>query len=438
MSFTYVDLFAGIGGFRIALDALGGQSLGYAEIDKAALETYQTNFKDPQSHNLGDVQVLKLSKNIDVLVGGVPCQSWSVAGKRLGFNDPRGKLWFDTIELTKQAKPKVFIFENVKGLFDPRNSENLNFLKNSFTDLGYDVYAKLLNSYDFNLPQNRSRIFLVGFRKDQKQFSKLFQYPSPIKKTNLLANYLDGIQVPKINQSKLKNTLNDFFILCDTRNGHSTIHSWDIQSTTKKEKAICQAILTNRRKKAFGIKDGNPLSFETINSLVTNYKITIKDIGKLVTKNILKCNQDKIELVNTKNSAGINNIYRVYLPNASVFSTLTATMSNDYIATRYLNTTNNVAEYKQEFITKILSKNNLRHIKPREAARIQGFPETFKLHDNDNLALKQIGNAISPPVVYHLMKSIIQTQIFDQIKEIPKQNYATQPHLQQTQLITES
>lgn len=112
--FTFIDLFAGIGGFRIALEKLGGQCLGYSEIDKQASKVYQQNFINYLNKNeieLGDItKINQLPINIDIIVGGVPCQPWSVAGCLRGFKDPRGKLWFDVIRLVNQSQPKAFIF----------------------------------------------------------------------------------------------------------------------------------------------------------------------------------------------------------------------------------------------------------------------------------------------------------------------------------------
>jgi len=426
--FKYIDLFSGIGGFRVALDELGGKSQGYSEVDKFAINTYQSNFNDAPHHNLGDVTKISKLPKIDVLVGGVPCQSWSVAGKRRGFDDPRGRLWFDTIKMVEISKPKVFIFENVKGLTDPRNSANLNLIKDNFKKLGYIVFHKVLNAYDFGRPQNRSRVFIVGFRNDMKKFATKFQYPSPVEHNLQLVDFLDGIK--KIDITKMKfstlalfegkvplsrnvfqkiDEFNDFFVLCDTRNGHTTIHSWDIRPTSNKEKSICMAILKNRRKKIYGDFDGNPLSLDDINKLVSG--VTKNDIDGLISKKILKyTKEEKIDLVHTKNSSGVDGIYRVYLPNSSIFSTLTATGTRDYIATRYIEG-KTLKEYKQNFIKEILLQKNLRQITPHEAAKIQGFPENFKIHKKESYANKQIGNSVSPPVVKALVQSILETGV---------------------------
>ena len=112
--FTFVDFFAGIGGFRIPLEKLGGKCLGYSEIDKEAIKVYQNKFigsYNAEELNLGDIsKINQLPNNIDLFVEGVPCQPWSVAGKLKGFNDPRGQLWFDVIRLVKKYQPKAFIF----------------------------------------------------------------------------------------------------------------------------------------------------------------------------------------------------------------------------------------------------------------------------------------------------------------------------------------
>ncbi|MDD4804054.1 MAG: DNA cytosine methyltransferase [Candidatus Pacebacteria bacterium] len=430
IKFSYVDLFSGIGGFRVALDLLDGKSKGFSEIDKFAIETYRINYKDSQEHDLGDVTKINKLPQIEVLVGGVPCQSWSVAGKRKGFADPRGKLWFDTIKMVKISKPKVFVFENVKGLADPRNLANLNLITKSFEDLGYIVKHKILNAYDFGLPQNRNRVFVVGFRKDQKKYADNFVFPFCTSNQKQLIDFLEGIEKKEIkkikinkedlfngkipmsrNASQKNDELNDFFVLCDTRNGHTTIHSWDIRETSLIEKKICMAILRNRRKSIYGDSDGNPMSLKDIQKIVTDTKKS--NIDNLVKKKILKYNDDgKIKIANSKNSSGIDGIYRVYLPNSTIFSTLTATGTRDYVATKYVEG-KTVNEYKTNFIKEILKKKNFRQISIREALMIQGFSKDYKIIKNEKLASKQIGNSVSPIVVEALFKKIIETGIFN-------------------------
>ena len=206
-NFTFIDLFSGIGGFRIALEELGGRCLGYSEIDNKAIDTYKINFLGSQYHDeieLGDItKITKLPFEVDLIVGGVPCQSWSVAGKMRGFNDPRGKLWEDSIRIVKLNQPKVFVFENVKGLIDPRNKENLELIISSLEDAGYNlVPPKLLNSYDFGVPQNRDRIFIIGFRKDIK-LQREFCYPGSLNIKTTIADVIESVNAKKINKIKI-------------------------------------------------------------------------------------------------------------------------------------------------------------------------------------------------------------------------------------------
>ena len=427
-NFTFIDLFSGVGGFRIPLEKLGGKCLAYSEIDKHAIDVYKNNFDTENEIFLGDITKVKSSPKADLIVGGVPCQAWSVAGKKKGFDDPRGKLWEDTIRVVKKNKPKVFIFENVKGLYDPRNKDSLKLIISEFRKCNYEVNHKVLNAYDYGLPQNRDRLFIVGIKNSIKHD---FNFPFPVKKSKLLAKMIDGLEINKNYLDKKKfipknlfgekipfsrnrfqknDELNDFFIFCDTRDGHTTIHSWDLVKTTNLEKKICLAILKNRRKKIYGEWDGNPLSFKSIKELVP--ETTKMILSNLKRKNILAQEEDgRYELMNTKNSAGINGVYRVFLPQSDIFSTITATENRDFIATKSI-TGKNPEEYKSKFIEEIFLKKKFRLLTGRETARLQGFPNNFKIHPNDKIAKKQFGNAVPTNVVYYLVREVIKYKIF--------------------------
>ncbi|TAF60216.1 MAG: DNA (cytosine-5-)-methyltransferase, partial [Oscillatoriales cyanobacterium] len=293
---TFVDLFAGIGGFRIPLEELGCKCLGYSEIDKKAIQVYRDNFiKDANSDEvyLGDITNLnQLPFAIDLLVGGVPCQPWSIAGKMQGLDDPRGKLWTDVFRVVKANRPKAFIFENVKGLTEPRNIESLKYIIDNLTSSGYVVKYEVLNSYDFGLPQDRDRMFIVGIRNDLERCWG-FTFPKPIDSAIKLYDVIPGIQRSNFQKQKFSPTvlfdgkipgsrgrfqkldeLNDFFLFTDIRDGHTAIHSWDLIETTSREKLICQTIMKNRRKNIYGEKDGNPLEFKVLARLIPELKQT--------------------------------------------------------------------------------------------------------------------------------------------------------------------
>ena len=427
--FKFIDLFSGIGGFRIPLEKLGGKCVGYSEIDKHAIDVYRQNFDTNDETFLGDITKIKKTPKADLIVGGVPCQAWSVAGKKKGFDDPRGKLWEDSIRLVKMNKPKGFIFENVKGLYDPRNKGSLDLIIREFEKCGYDVFHKVLNAYDFGLPQNRDRLFIVGFKK---KYKISFNFPNPLNKTKTLIEVMDNLKVDKKHLIKQKflpekifgtkipfsrnrfqksDELNDFFIFCDTRDGHTTIHSWDIIQTSAFEKKICMTILRNRRRKLYGDWDGNPLSLKTLQTLIKELKSS--DLKSLVEKNILNQEEDgRYELANTKNSAGINGVYRVFLPQSDIFATITATENRDYIATKTI-TGKNPEEYKSNFLKEIFKKKNMRLISGRESGRLQGFPDKFKIHPNDKIAKKQFGNAVPTNVVYNIAKEVLKINLFN-------------------------
>lgn len=180
-TFKFIDLFAGIGGFRLAMQNLGGKCVFTSEWDKDAKRTYKANFGETP---FGDITKEETKQYIpdefDVLCAGFPCQAFSIAGKRGGFEDTRGTLFFDVAEIIKRKKPKAIFLENVKGLRNHNGGKTLatilNVLRN---DLGYFVpEPEIVNAKDFGVPQNRERIYIVGFHKSTG--IKEFTYPKPL------------------------------------------------------------------------------------------------------------------------------------------------------------------------------------------------------------------------------------------------------------------
>jgi DNA (cytosine-5)-methyltransferase 1 len=182
-TFKFIDLFAGIGGFRIAMQNLGGKCVFTSEWDNEAQRTYRANFGEVPFGDITKEETKKFIPNgFDVLCAGFPCQAFSIAGKRGGFDDTRGTLFFDVAEIIKRKKPKAIFLENVKGLRNHNGGKTLatilNVLRN---DLDYFVpEPQIINAKDFGVPQQRERIYIVGFRKDQGITE--FKYPNPSKK----------------------------------------------------------------------------------------------------------------------------------------------------------------------------------------------------------------------------------------------------------------
>lgn len=492
--FTFIDLFSGIGGFKMALTNNGGNCINFSEINKDAVNTYSENYNESFESNLGDITKIKELPKHDILTAGVPCQSWSIAGKNLGFDDDRGKLWNDTIYLLKQSQPKAFIFENVKGLVDPRNKESFSFILNRIKQAGYYAKHYAINSFDYGVPQNRIRVYIIGF-KDKKYFDD-FKLPKPFENRIKLADIL-GVKLPKVKEESIiqkdlfgkpilnrqmslssKNGFNDYFLFNDLRNGHTTIHSWDILETTEKQKEICLLLLKNRRKSQFGKLDGNPLSLKHFKEL--DASITKKALSKLVDLDILKeeeyqfkindfeeskltenelellskesnanllvddlkthralkikkisikdtlkslkekgsiaCTEIRYDFKNTKISSGLFSVNRVFLPTSDVFPTLVASDTNDYVTLSNLSKDNHET-YKQDFLEKVYFSENYRKITKEEACVIQGFPKDFKLPASRARWMKLIGNSVSVSVIDMLAKTIVETGIFDKRKK---------------------
>lgn len=182
-SFKFIDLFAGIGGFRIAFQNLGGKCVFTSEWDKEAQRTYRANFGEVPFGDITKEQTKKfIPDGFDVLCAGFPCQAFSIAGKRGGFEDTRGTLFFDVAEIIKRKQPKAFFLENVKGLRNHDKGKTLETILNVLrNDLGYYVPdPQVLNAKDFGVPQNRERIFIVGFHKNTNVTS--FEFPKPLDK----------------------------------------------------------------------------------------------------------------------------------------------------------------------------------------------------------------------------------------------------------------
>lgn len=163
--FNYVSLFSGIGGFETALNRLGGNCVLASEIDKFANQSYAALYGEPTAGDITKIQAEDVPDH-DVLVGGFPCQAFSVAGKRLGFDDTRGTLFFEVARLAKTKQPRAILLENVKGLVGHDGGKTLDVIVQTLNDIGYHVDFNVLNSKYFGVPQNRERIFIVALRDD--------------------------------------------------------------------------------------------------------------------------------------------------------------------------------------------------------------------------------------------------------------------------------
>lgn len=177
--YTFIDLFAGLGGFRLALESLGAKCVYSSEWDNSVREVYTENFKDVPEGDITKIDENSIPDH-DILCAGFPCQAFSISGKRRGFEDTRGTLFFDVARIVKVKRPKVVFLENVKGLLSHDKGKTFTTIKEVLeNDLGYKMFYKVLNACDYGIPQKRERVYIVCFRKDLK--IENFKFPKPVE-----------------------------------------------------------------------------------------------------------------------------------------------------------------------------------------------------------------------------------------------------------------
>jgi len=319
--FQFIDLFAGIGGFRMAFQNLGGKCTFTSEWDKYSKQTYQANFGEVP---FGDITKEEtkgfIPDGFDVLCAGFPCQAFSIAGKRGGFEDTRGTLFFDVAEIIKRKQPKAFFLENVKGLRNHDKGKTLTTILNVLrNDLGYFVpEPQIINAKDFGVPQNRERIFIVGFHPDTNVTD--FEYPKPTKKEVSFEDVKEEQEV------SVKYYLSTTYI--DTLRKHKARHA----------------------------SKGNGFGYEIIPDDGTANAVVCGGMGR--ERNL-------------------------------VFD-------------------DRLTNFKP--VTKIqgeVNREGIRKMTPREWARLQGFPDDYKIVVSDVQAYKQFGNSVAVPAIQATAEKII-------------------------------
>ena len=187
--YTTLDLFAGVGGIRLGFEKAGFKTAFANDFDKTCKDTYDLNFREPKLvvKDIGKLDIKKIPK-FDILLGGFPCQSFSIAGYRKGFKEERGNLFFRIAEILDERKPRAFLLENVKNLKGHDGGKTFKVIEKTLKNLGYHIKFKVLNSMRYgNVPQNRERIFIIGFLDKKK--AEAFDFPKPLKLTKSFREY---------------------------------------------------------------------------------------------------------------------------------------------------------------------------------------------------------------------------------------------------------
>ena len=191
-TFAFIDLFAGIGGFRLALQGFGGTCVFSSEWDDKSRDVYLKNFGELPHGDITKIKEKEIPEH-DVLCAGFPCQAFSISGKRLGFKDIRGTLFFDVVRIAKKHKPDILFLENVKNFARHDDGNTLKTILNILDDIGYKSFPQILKSSDYKVPQARERLYVIAFRKDLG--IENFKFPTPIDKNKIVKDILEDEQI---------------------------------------------------------------------------------------------------------------------------------------------------------------------------------------------------------------------------------------------------
>lgn len=312
--FTFIDLFAGIGGFRMAFQNLGGECVFSSEWDEQAKKTYFANYGDVPFGDITKESTKQyIPDNFDILCAGFPCQAFSLAGKRLGFAETRGTLFFDVAEILRRKQPKAFFLENVKGLMIHDKGKTLATILNALDEVGYVVPdPKIVNAMYFGVPQHRERIYIVGFRKDLGIKKEDFEYPEQ----KLVAKHW-----------------------IDVREEHPVPSKYYLSST------YLQTLINHKARHA---AKGNGFGYEIIEDDGIANAIVVGGMGR--ERNLVVDHRQTDLSPTTKIKGEVN-------------------------------------------------RDGIRKMTPREWARLQGYPDDFKIVVADASAYKQFGNSVAVPAI---------------------------------------
>lgn len=244
--FEFIDLFAGVGGFRIAMQNIGGKCVYTSEWNKDAQKTYNANFGEiPFGDITEDLVKNFIPENFDVLCAGFPCQAFSIAGNRKGFSDTRGTLFFDIEQIVSKHRPKVVFLENVKNLFTHDKGKTFKVILEILEKkLGYKVFFDVLNSMTHaNIPQNRERIFIVAFDPNQVKNYKKFKFPDKIN----LTKTIDDIIEKDLKESKYYYSQDHKYYpeLIKTMSRKDTVYQWRRVYVRENKSNVCPTLTAN-------------------------------------------------------------------------------------------------------------------------------------------------------------------------------------------------
>ncbi len=423
----FVDLFAGIGGLRVGLEAAARQNgleprcLFTSEIKWAAREILQQNHPHEVIH--GDIREVDAAAlpDFDFLLAGFPCQAFSAAGKRDGFLDTRGTLFFEVERILAAKRPSAFLLENVEGLVkhdreasDAPIGRTLATILARLQAAGYKVTWRVLNARNFGLPQDRKRIYIAGtrvgypdladFPRTEVTLGSILEQGLPLSQTRFIAALLSRYSLEELAGKSLK----------DKRGGANNIHSWDLElkgAVSDRQKELLNRIFKERRKKKwaqeYGIRwmDGMPLTESQIQTFfpADDLPALLED---LVQKGYLKREYPKQEIVETAN--GLLRRRREQDPSLPLgYNIVTGKLSfevNKILAADDIAPTLVATDMEKLYVVDGVG---LRPLSLREGLRLFGFPESFRFDTSLRAGYDLLGNTVAVPVVKAVCERIL-------------------------------
>lgn len=417
----FIDLFAGIGGIRTglsqALEDAGHTAVCVlaSEIKPYATRVLQDNY--PQESIAGDVTQLDTSDipDFDILCAGFPCQAFSSAGKRHGFADTRGTLFFEVERILREKKPKGFFLENVEGLVSHDNGKTLDVILTSLRALGYKVAYRVLNSRDFGVPQERKRIYIVGtfstepnldnFSGSSKTVGDILEKGMPTESSPFIDSLLSHYSVPELYGKSIK----------DKRGGGSNIHSWDLEikgAVSPDQKMLLNCMLRERRKKKWaeeiGIEwmDGMPLTLSQIRTFFPHPQLG-EMLEDLACKGYLKYEYPKQKKTHTDL---FGRSIAVREPDTSLpkgYNIVAGKLSFE------ISKVLDPADVAPTLVATDMQKlyvpdgEGLRRLTLREGLRLFGYPETMSLNVSEKEGFDLLGNTVVVPVIKAVSSRLI-------------------------------
>ena len=419
----FIDLFAGIGGIRLGLErAL--KAAGYktkcvftSEIKEGAIKVLKQNH--PKEKICGDITKINESDipDFDFLCAGFPCQAFSAAGKRLGFVDTRGTLFFEVERILRAKRPKGFILENVEGLTNHDGGNTLNVILSHLEDIGYSVSYKVLNAKDFGVPQDRKRIYIVGtftgkevsleFENQPAILEEVLEKGLPTSKSKFVKNLLSKYTVKQLYGKSIK----------DKRGGSDNIHSWDLEikgATTKEERNLLNLILKERRKRKWadeiGIKwmDGMPLTYKQIKTFC-NYPDLKKMLDKLTVQGYLSLEHPKQLRTIVGENGAVATIREEDPSLPKGYNIIAGKLSfevSKILDPRKIAPTLVAMDMQRLFVP---DGKGVRKLTLREGLRLCGYPEDYKFDISEKEGFDLLGNTVVVPVIQSVATRLIQT-----------------------------